>query len=174
MNAKHYVRRKGLIPLVCLLLTLSTAGRAQSLYVMNNQQASSIFQLNELKQLSFKQGKLLITEQNGSTEIDLSDIRYLSFENYSETSTALEDNEESFSKSITCFPNPCTSSLNINTENFGDLIKIEILSSTGQLLTSYDSKSNNTALNVTGLNKGLYLLKVASDTETCVTSFIKQ
>lgn len=76
---------------------------------------------------------------------------------------------------VNVYPNPVTSSLNIEYSNSTDL-KYSIISVDGRIVLNGNTKSGNNTLNLSALNQGLYLLILKNSNNIVVKQYklIKQ
>ncbi|MGZ4037298.1 MAG: T9SS type A sorting domain-containing protein [Bacteroidia bacterium] len=75
---------------------------------------------------------------------------------------------------FTIYPNPVSSSLSISTDNIAEACKAEIRDVTGKLVQSF-TIDKAAEVNVDGLAKGIYILKIATaDNKTAFKKFIKE
>lgn len=176
MKLKHTFGKGVIMPLSLLLFCIALQTNAQSLYVLKSNNELSTFEVENVKCLSFSDGQLMITERDSSCEISLSEIRHISFSNSADNTTNLEENKSTTIQKLNCYPNPCTSDLNIDLKELEGSINIEVLSTSGQTMLSQNKVNSKDiyTLNVSGLSDGIYLLKVASEGQMTMTSFIKQ
>ena len=89
------------------------------------------------------------------------------------TASVLEQNQLNFN----IFPVPASDLINISLDNIGNgLISIEVYDLLGrQNMTTISNVTNGkTSLNISGLTRGIYVLKVISGTTTSVKRFIKE
>ena len=85
----------------------------------------------------------------------------------------LEQNQLNFN----IFPVPASDLINISLDSIGnDQISIEVYDLLGrQNMTTISNVTNGkTSLNISGLTRGIYVLKVISGTTTSVKRFIKE
>src|SRR4030042_7049823 len=100
------MRHKKVILSVVLLLGLGLNGlQAQStLYVKEKTGTQTSFELNGIRKLIFPAGNIMVNKTDGDTRVyALSDIRYLSFIDFT-TDVKLIDRQES--SNLTLYPNP--------------------------------------------------------------------
>ena len=91
------------------------------------------------------------------------------------TATASLGEQNPFNFNI--FPIPSSDIINISLENIGnDQISIEVYDILGRqnMSTISNVTSGKTSLNISGLTRGIYVLKVISGTTTSVKRFIKE
>ena len=70
------------------------------------------------------------------------------------------------------YPNPTTRFINVNAK--APIQKVEILNLTGQVLMSNIPNGKNTALDVSTLQKGVYILQTVINGKTQTTKFVKK
>ncbi len=173
MNLKQHLVKGLLLTLFTALLCVTS--QAQSLYVLNNNKQLSAYEINDVKCMTFEDGKLMINENVLSHEISLADISYLSFNDYTSVNSISEEEKSTPIEKLNCYPNPCTSQINFELANLEGTIRIEILSTSGQLVLQEPGQNNTlNTINTSGLSKGIYLLKINSDKKTTIATFIKQ
>jgi hypothetical protein len=85
-----------------------------------------------------------------------------------EKNSSVGVNDVNIQNGIKAYPNPCVDKLFVEAQNISHGSRFEIYDLTGKLLIK-DKFRNNYAINVRGLNKGFYLLKIGSE----VSTFIK-
>jgi len=130
-----------------------------TILVMNNTKDGEVFEFD----IDFKADKLVFDPDNWICAKS-TNPNYLG--------TELIDN----SSSLSVFPNPAINQININLNN-DDFIKgINLYSLTGKKLVSksFVSKSNNVTFSLKDLDKGIYLLKIISDSGVYAKKVIKQ
>jgi hypothetical protein len=142
--------------------------KAQSLAIKMKDGTEQTIGLNSLEKVTFSTSNLQINLTTGKTEsYNLSKIRKINFESIP---TGVEDiNVNGSSQKLSFYPNPVESLIyfrNISTDN--SLIKIYRMDG-AKVLQSRVSSDNN-SLDVSGLDKGFYILTVNNQ----VSKFIKQ
>jgi hypothetical protein len=75
--------------------------------------------------------------------------------------------------SIEVYPNPANSFISLETE-INDNYLIEIFSPDGKLVLQEKQKGNSFRLNIEGLERGMYFLKLSSDNSQQTSKLIKQ
>ncbi len=98
-------------------------------------------------------------------EIQNATRRYLSAD-------LLKDPPEMFSKELIVFPNPTSSFLNIEYNKGID--ELQVLNITGRNIMSSILDTQNTTIDISDLQAGVYILKVISGEEEIVKRFLKQ
>jgi hypothetical protein len=73
---------------------------------------------------------------------------------------------------ISMYPNPTSNMLTITSANKMDAISV--YSVVGQEVMNVNVNADNTVLNVSGLQDGIYLVKVISEGKVSTSKFIKQ
>ena len=87
------------------------------------------------------------------------------------TTTALSNQSFDMAK-ISMYPNPTSNMLTITSANKMDAISV--YSVVGQEVMNVNVNADNTVLNVSGLQDGIYLVKVISEGKVSTSKFIKQ
>ncbi|MDD4970249.1 MAG: T9SS type A sorting domain-containing protein [Paludibacter sp.] len=158
--------------IVLLALGLTTL-QSQSLYVKPLSGTQTAYTLTNLKKLTFTSGNLVVTKMSGNPDsYVLSALRYVNFKDYS---VGL-NNVTNMPLSI-LYPNPVANELNIKiASDRHSRISIEILSLEGKILFSKVPDENSTVyqVNVSGINKGLYLCRINDGSTIETIKFIKQ
>jgi len=80
-------------------------------------------------------------------------------------------NEINYQNKIKIYPNPVTNNLNIESQQKA---VIEILNIQGQAILQKQIQQGNTDIDISGLAKGLYILRLYSNYKTEVTRFVKE
>jgi LEA14-like dessication related protein len=70
------------------------------------------------------------------------------------------------------YPNPANETLNIFSNS--ELSEVKIYNTLGQLVTKQNATSNQTSINVSNLNKGVYIVAVQIGNESIRKQFIKE
>lgn len=83
----------------------------------------------------------------------------------------LGDNVNELSNNLNVYPNPVVSVLNINTEN---VQTIEVYNTLGQQITQVETNSNNTQIDVSSWNSGVYFVKLSNGQTTVTKTVVKQ
>ncbi|MDB2462949.1 T9SS type A sorting domain-containing protein, partial [Algibacter sp.] len=76
------------------------------------------------------------------------------------------------SKNLSVYPNPTSSILNIELKNGGSIKKTTILNLVGQQVLK--NTTGRTSINISGLSKGMYILKIESSDGTFSKRVIKK
>ncbi len=66
-----------------------------------------------------------------------------------------------YNQQISIYPNPAADYISINNRGDNDIVKIELLNLSGQILKQYDGNLNYISLS--GINDGMYLLRLTDD-----------
>ncbi|WP_127844332.1 T9SS type A sorting domain-containing protein [Psychroflexus aestuariivivens] len=93
----------------------------------------------------------------------------LSFEN-----TTLGLNSENSSKNLKLFPNPVVDQLKISGLNDSEDVQITVFNLLGQNVTSYHLGQNEYSVDLSKLNRGVYLLKIKTGDAQVTKRIIKQ
>lgn len=163
------------VPFISFILLIGQNLNAQSsLNILTRAGSNSMHSIENISKIVFPPtGGFVITTDNGSiqnnTNLDL--VRNFNF--FAET-TALHELEVN-SHLLLLYPNPVIDYLNINISNCNSTLEIEILSIDGKVLKreSYAKTSTSYKLNVSDLNKGIFLCKVSDGKSIQIAKFIK-
>ncbi len=82
------------------------------------------------------------------------------------------DVDEMSASAMSLVPNPCRHTLHIGTPNTNTVLRIYTIS--GQLVHQEQLSKNNTAIDVSSWQKGMYLAKIDTQNTTLIKKFIKQ
>jgi hypothetical protein len=88
--------------------------------------------------------------------------------------TTLGDKDFEFSKYFSIYPNPVNDVLNLSKRTSIEVESISVYDILGQLVIAVPDAENVSALNISTLRTGNYLLKIKSDKGTSSTKFIKK
>jgi hypothetical protein len=163
-------RMKKVIYCLLFLMAFSTAVRsqAQGFYIRTTDQKVKTFDLATLQSLSFQNSNLLLKKTTGSTEsFNLSTVKELYF-------SSLYTGSENISvigkaEKLSVYPNPAQTTIRImNAPLQPDLISI--IGMDGHCILQTQITQDNPAINISGLAKGLYIVKVNNQ----AIKFIKQ
>ncbi|TRX35219.1 DUF7619 domain-containing protein [Flavobacterium restrictum] len=86
----------------------------------------------------------------------------------------LQVEENNFSDFFTVYPNPVKDNLNLISKNQSEINSIEIYNTLGQLLQTFISPKTTAIIPVSGLKKGLYILKISAVNGNWSTQFLKE
>ena len=172
------MRHKKVILSVVLLLGLGLNGlQAQStLYVKEKTGTQTSFELNGIRKLIFPAGNIMVNKTDGDTRVyALSDIRYLSFIDFT-TDVKLIDRQES--SNLTLYPNPVIDQLLISYESLKEgNVQVAIIDIQGKILHQQTINSQNgtnqTIISVSKLPKGLYVCRLQNGDKLETIKFIK-
>ena len=76
--------------------------------------------------------------------------------------------------SFEMYPNPVSDELNIQLPSGSEKAEVSIFDYTGRLVSSKTISSNDTSIDVQSISKGIYIIRVASNTKIGVQRFIKK
>ena len=76
--------------------------------------------------------------------------------------------------SFEMYPNPVSDKLNIQLPSGSEKAEVSIFDYTGRLVSSKTISSNDTLIDVQSISKGIYIIRVASNTKIGVQRFIKK
>ncbi|WP_411894749.1 T9SS type A sorting domain-containing protein [Winogradskyella sp. A2] len=110
---------------------------------------------------------VIYVRSNGSVD-DMTEVFY---DNISLQEDALSVDEVD-AKTFNIYPNPTKGILNIDTNNTYSDLSIELFNLLGSQVLETKINSSNESIDVSGLTKGLYMLKISSDTEALITKKI--
>jgi len=80
-------------------------------------------------------------------------------------------NEFNISPNISIFPNPTTNNLTFNCQQKS---KIKILNIQCQIIKTFETKENETNLDVSSFSRGIYLISVETDKGVWRGKFVKE
>lgn len=159
-----------------LLLILGLAGvHAQTLYILEKTGTQTPFALANVKTMTFTGNNLNVNKKDGNTVSKaLTSIQYLSFSPI----TGIFTPETETTSTLMLYPNPVQDVLNVayQANDIKAVIQIEVLSIDGRVIysESYDSqKSTLHTINVSGWQRGLYLVHIGNGTEMITKKLIK-
>ena len=82
------------------------------------------------------------------------------------------DSVDGISENLRVFPNPASTNLNVRLKSIGANTNLEVYNAIGQVvIPSQKISSNEFDLNVSGLTKGVYFLKVNNDNQVSNIKF---
>ncbi|HBS86993.1 MAG: hypothetical protein A2W91_02135 [Bacteroidetes bacterium GWF2_38_335] len=141
-----------------------------SLFVRQYSFPQTAYFLEDVSKISFSGSEMNVEKTGGEVDVyNLSDIRYLNFENLA---TENEAREEIESTDVRCYPNPVKETLNFefaDQENH----KIEIIDFQGKLVYVVEMNGENAKVNFSGFPKGLYLCRISNGNNTVTKKVIK-
>ena len=159
------------ISLFILITTIEL--HSQSIYV----QKANIFTshlLNDIRSLSYSEGKLIFNETDGSSiEYIIDELKFMKFI-YSTTSGLVGVDNRSKS---TLYPTLAKNTINIEQSSFKrEFILVELISISGSIFSSekVKVKGSNIQIDVSGLCAGSYICKLTDDQKVETIKFIKQ
>ena len=95
---------------------------------------------------------------------DVDDVKFGSY-------TALSSDHFEKLTNVNLYPNPSSDFININSAD--SIEEYSIYDLTGRIVKNSNPNSNNFRINVTSLNKGIYLVKLSSGDKTGSIKIIK-
>jgi len=145
-----------------LLFSLGLTGHAQMMYVKEKSGTKTIFAINDIRKLTFSGGNMTVNGHDGNPEtFALTDIRYV---NFTDLSTGVHPLENNKNGCLVLFPNPVQDILTLNYKSLGEAIQFEIMTMDGKTayrnIIDIQSGTNQTDINVTSLQKGMYLCRL--------------
>jgi hypothetical protein len=157
--------------LFCLGLT---SIQAQTMYLHKNIGTQDEYYLSNVRKMSFSEGNLIVSSKNGQEDKhSLTEIKYLNFNNLI---TEFHELLPSENAELQLYPNPVKDVLNLkNTTENKEGISIIIHSTDGKTVyfKALDNKADNFQINVSGLPKGIYLLRISNGKAVKSSKFIK-
>jgi hypothetical protein len=156
-----------LFSLLLLLSFIPLKSAAQGFYVRTIDLRVKSFDLSSLRNITFQNNNLIVKKMTGTEEsYPVSTIKALYFNSlYTSASAISLLNEEK----IKVYPNPAVSTIRIynlpQREN-----QVMIIGSDGRMVIRTMLTQDNPGISVSGLTRGLYILKVENQT----TKFIRQ
>ncbi len=112
------------------------------------------------------EGYLLV---EGSTVIENQDVAI------EESMDLILSANEAIQKVFTFYPNPATTQLSVQFKNKASVVEVSILNLNGKVVYRQQLEGNQAAeVDVSGLEKGIYLIQVVADKESFVSKFIKE
>nr|WP_321405563.1 T9SS type A sorting domain-containing protein [uncultured Carboxylicivirga sp.] len=138
---------------------------SQSISIKHSDGSSTEFEINNLKSIVFTNNNLLFNKTEGAS--NYYSIFYTQ-QLFFDASTAVDKNL-SLTDAISVYPNPASSSINVQMNEVTEG-KISVYSITGELIKRNDIEGLNTAIDISSLTNGIYLLQVNNQT----IKFIKQ
>lgn len=148
---------KHIISLILLIaLSLTSAGAFKYMNVDTNNGLTENIEISSIKNIVFNDSKMQINfNQGGSNSFILYDIRKIGFDNLSNIKNQVEK------KKLTVYPNPVSDVLYIVNDDRSEM-RIELFSLDGKKIIEVISTDAVKNLDVSTLNKGLYLLKAGN------------
>jgi hypothetical protein len=156
---------------------LITGLQAQStLYVKEKSGTQTPFELDGIRKLTFPAGNITVNKTDGNMSIyELSDIRYLSFSDFTTDVKIIARQESS---NLTLFPNPVIDQLLISYESLkAGNVQVAIIDIQGKVLHQQTINSqngtNHAIISVSQLPKGLYVCRLQNGDKLETIKFIK-
>lgn len=88
------------------------------------------------------------------------------------TNASLGLNKSNLEKTITVYPNPASTSINLQTPKNLSVDRIQITDLTGKKV--FDQNQSSNQINIQNFSNGLYILKVFSGSNVFQSKFIKE
>jgi hypothetical protein len=161
-----------IVALVVLLSNTVLSGlEAQSmLFVKGKSGAQTAFSLAGIHKLNFSTGNMVVTDTNaGEQYFSVSDIRLLSFKNYFSGINP----EEIQNNVLRIYPNPVRTSMQIGYTGEEPDLMAEIIDLRGRIISIDYLESNQTKMDVTRLEPGIYFIRIQNKSKVFVSKFIK-
>jgi hypothetical protein len=168
------MRHKRLKLSALLLLVIGLTGlQAQTMYVKENNGTQTAYVLSNIQKMSFSSGNLTVTK-TGNTSIVYA-LNNLSYLNFTDFSTKIEEPFSFQKQMLSVYPNPVTYVLNIDlTGTVQEEGTLTLFNFEGKaVLNRQVSHAGVLSLNIGHLPKGLYLCRYANVTETRTVKIIK-
>jgi hypothetical protein len=156
--------------------SISFVTSAQTLFVNKVNGLIENFPVSAISKLTFSNTDMTVHLQNSTENINLSDIRFLNFEDFS---VGIIDFTENTTKNLKIYPNPVNTELRLilNSDVNFEEAHIFIVSVDAKIVlkrTALKSIGSEVIFDVTDLSTGIYLLNFQSDTFNQSYKFIKQ
>jgi hypothetical protein len=160
------------------LITASRENGVAKLYINANLDATTNYSFTPINQsFNLKLGISHANEQSFNGKLD--ELRIYNYAlNAGQITglyTSVNENIET-GKTINIFPNPATSKLSINLQEFKNLQNntLSIYNIQGQLLLQQEITQLQTELNIASLAKGIYIVKINNDKQSMHSKFVKE
>lgn len=93
--------------------------------------------------------------------------------------TSLSENEESMDLTIDVFPNPASNTLTLTSKGTtADNARIEVIDVAGKTVvemnSSFSDSEQKTTIDITNLEKGIYLIRLTNNDKSTIKKFVKQ
>jgi hypothetical protein len=159
--------------MVCLFICALSTVHSQSMYVKSKSGGETSIELRSIRHLLFDSGTMIVKSKDMTQQsFELQGIMRMTFA----LLTRVQDVELT-SSGFRLFPNPVANSLNVDfLITDGSSLVLEILSLEGKLC--YTRHFNNSvdkqlSVDVSGLQKGLYIVRMIEDRKITTEKFIK-
>jgi len=167
------MKRKNRLLLVCLFICALSIVHAQSIYVKSKSGGETTIELSSIRHLLFNSGTMIVKSKDMTQQsFELQGVRCMTFA----LLTKVQDVELTTS-GFRLFPNPVANSLMIDfLSTEGSSLVLEILSLEGKLCytrhfnTSFEKQLS---VDVSGLQKGLYMVRMIDEKKITTEKFIK-
>ena len=171
---KH--KKKSIFILLGLGFFGITGLQAQRLYIGAHEEPPRVYYLSDIQTLRFTAGHLsVLTIDGGLDTYAITDVRNL---NFRLVPTAIRESTRAISpETFHAYPNPVSEILNIQlTSPLRSDGRLDIYSPEGKLVYSSLIKGNKSEfqINLSGLEKGFYLLRIRSGSVVGTARIIKQ
>jgi hypothetical protein len=100
-------------------------------------------------------------------------IDELKYSGFTKSFTADIDSELSSQAELAIYPNPVSDILNINFPENSQNNLIQVYDISGKLVIEQKESSSNALVNFDGLQKGLYIIKIKTDSESFIRKVMK-
>jgi hypothetical protein len=165
--------RRFIIASLLLLTGMVTTLEAQNqLFVREKNGSQSSFQLTDLEKITFRDGSMEVALTDASIQTcTLGNLRYFSFTNYV---NGTEEQGPAGQMTVSLYPVPASDVLNIGVHgNPEGALTGHITDILGRTLSSFDL-SEQTRINISGLEPGTYILQVNGPAASIKAKFIRK
>jgi hypothetical protein len=149
--------------------------QAQTMYVKENTDTQTAYELSYVRKITFSEGNATIHKTDNTTGIyALSGLRYLNFMDLSTTIT--EKPMPLYNTKLIAYPNPVNDLLHIDLTGFKSKVgRIHILSFEGRVLHEHKtSETSLVTLNMGSLPQGIYICRYSNESEIKTLKIIKE
>jgi hypothetical protein len=148
------MKLKIIFPMLCLFLISGTVANAQYMTIRFHDGTENVNELNSIQKLSFMDGNLLLAFKSGSIEsYGLSTVQKL----YFDSQTSISEYNSNDLQKLLVYPDPAGNEITVQNIASG-LSLVFIYSVDGQLLLKTKVSPDASTIDVSNLEKGLYLL----------------
>ena len=158
-----------------LSIVLSGIQAQSSLHVKDKQGTETLFNLTDIKTLTFNSGIITVNKRDGNrSDFAMIEIRYLNFER----TTLPDDIASTLQMSVMLFPNPVKERMQVRYESTTEEnVYIQIIDIQGKIVYRQNLKSragiNYTDIEVGSFQKGIYLCRLQKENKIEMNKFIK-
>jgi len=155
------IKKTFLLGLFLLVAGRFLAGAESKLIMLSADGTETAYVLSDVQKIVFDDNSMTVNMKSGDDVTGITCIRFLISE---DVGIKIPD----LPSRVFIFPNPVTTNLTISGTDKD--VKINLFDLSGKLLKSVSAQDNSTNVNVTSLQRGVYLLQVGGQ----VLKFIKQ